>query len=90
MYFSTSIENHEPKYLTHYEGEEERCIKGSIIMEEEEDAAEDVTGKDYKDFIKVLASKANKTVKNEDSGDDVDEEMAADLKQFDMERLSHI
>jgi hypothetical protein len=36
MYFSTSIENNEPKYLTHYDGEEERCIKGSIIMEEEE------------------------------------------------------
>lgn len=89
MYFSTSIENHEPKYLTHYEGEEERCIKGSIIMEEEENA-ENVTGKDYKDFIKVLASKANKTVKNEDSGDDVDEEMADDLKQFDKERQSQI
>ena len=57
MYFSTSIDDNEPVYLTHYEGEEERCVKGSKIMEEEESAAEDVTGKDYKDFIKVLASK---------------------------------
>jgi len=29
-------------------------------------------------------------VKNEDSEDAVDEEMAATLKQFDIERLSHI
>jgi len=57
MYFSTSIDKKEPIYLTHYEGEEERCIKGSKIMEEEEGAAEDNKGKDYKDFIKVLASK---------------------------------
>jgi len=58
IYFSTSIENHEPKYLTHYKGEEERCIKGSLIMEEEEEAVMDDKKYDYKDFIKVLASKA--------------------------------